>query len=277
MALASHVMCCVAVALPIDSMAQVPQSQPSPTAIAALLSDAVQFQEEDLHRQHWAVRYHVHRTDGKQDSLRDLVETDQGNVARTVQRNGRPLTPNEQTAEVARLQEIARTGLRHHGTDPFDRYGNELILAMPNAMDYVWVPDQPQLQQFSAGQIVLDFTPRADFHPASTAQGLLKGLAGRIWLDRQTHHLLRIEVDVQQDLDLAFGLLVRVYKGGKIIYEQVPVDKEHDVYRLIQIDVRLRELMVKTTPYHLLLETTERTLLGTVPSLQEGVAMLLGK
>ncbi len=259
------------------SPAQAPQAEPSPATIAALLTDAVQLQQEDLHRQHWAVRYRVHRIDGKQSSLRDLVETDQGNVARTLERNGRPLTPDEQAAETQRLQGIARTGLPHRRADPFEHYSDDLIRAMPTAMNYTWVPGQPQLPQLPAGQIVLDFSPRAGYHPDSTVQTVLKGLSGRIWLDGQTHHLQRIEVNVQQDLDLAFGLLARVYKGGKIVYEQVPVDPTHDVYRSIQIDVRLRELMVKTVPYHLVLETTERTALPTVPSIQDGVAMLLGE
>ncbi len=256
--------------------AQAPQAEPSASTITAWVSDAVQAQEEDLHRQQWAVRYRVHRVDGKQDTLRDLVETGGGNVARTLQRNGRPLTPEEQAAETQRLQDIARTGL-HHGADPFERYGDDLIRAMPTAMNYTWVPNQPQLPQFSTEQAVLDFSPRTGFRPASATQSMLKGLTGRLWLDPRTHHLLRIEVNVQQDLDLAFGLLARVYKGGRIVYEQVPVDDRHDVYRTIQVDVRLRELMVKTTPYHLVLETTERTPLPRVPSLQEGVAMLLGR
>lgn len=256
---------------------QGPLSEPTPAAITALVTDAVRLQEQDLHRQHWAVRYRVHRIDGKQDTLRDLVETDSGNVARTLQRNGHALSPDEQAAEVQRLQAIAAKGELHHGVDPFERYGDDLIRAMPTAMDYTPVPAQPQLPQFPMQQTVLDFNPRGGFHPASTAQSMLKGLSGRIWLDSQTHHLLRIEVNIQQDLDLAFGILARVYKGGRIVYEQVPVDPEHDVYRLIQVDVRLRELMIKTTPYHLLLETTERTPLSAVPSLQEGVALLLGK
>lgn len=258
------------------SQAQGPQAEPSPVAISAMLTDAVQLQQQDLHRQGWAARYRVHRVDGRHDSLRALVETDQGNVARTLQHKGHPLTREEQAAEVQRLQSIARTGLSHHGADPFERYGDDLIRAMPTAMNYTWVPGQPQLPQFAVSQTVLDFSPRAGFHSTSTAQSMLKGLAGRIWLDTQTHHLLRIEVNIQQDLDLAFGLLARVYKGGRLVYEQVPLDNKHDLYRLIEVDVRLRELMVKTTPYHLVLETSERTLLPAVPSLKEGVALLLG-
>lgn len=258
------------------AFAQVPGTEPPPSTITAWVSEAAQVQEEDQHRQHWAVRYRVHRIDGKQDTVRDLVETDAGNVARTLQRNGQPLTPEEQAAEAQRLQTIAHTGLRHVA-DPFEHYGDDLIRAMPTAMNYTWVPDQPQLPQFATTQAVLDFSPRSGFHPASAAQSVLKCLSGRIWLDSHTHHLLRIEVNVQQDLDLAFGILARVYRGGRIVYEQVPVDDKHDVYRTIQVDVRLRELMVRTTPYHLSLETAERTLLPTVPSLQEGVTLLLGR
>lgn len=251
--------------------------QLSAAATQALVADAAHIQVEDMRHGGWAVRYRVHRVDGKEDSVRDLVETADGNVARTLEHNGQALAPEQQALEAQRLQRIAQSGLKHHDSNGFDRYGTDLVNAMPTAMDYTWVPSQPQLPNSAGTQVVLDFQPRPGFKPASTAQSLLKGLSGRIWIDGQTHHLVRIEVTVLQDLDVAFGLLARVYKGGRVVYEQLPVGDDHDVYTTIQVDVRLRELMVKTVPYHLALHTSDRRLLPAVPTLQEGVAMLLAK
>ena len=272
-----RLMACFLVAATLPPYVRTQQAAPlSPSSIEVLVHDAVDHQRDNLRRQGWAVRYRVHRLDSKEDSVRDLVETRDGNVARTLSRNGATLSAAQEQAEAARLQALlSSAGVRHHPEETAGRYGLDLIGAMPAAMEYTWVSGQPQLQHVNALQAVLDFKPRAGFQPATTTQSLLTGLAGRVWIDQDTHHLLRIEVTAVKDLNIAFGLLARVYKGGNMLYEQVPVGGGHDAYTHIEIDVRLRELMVKTVPYHSVLDASDIRLLPSVPSLQEGVTLLL--
>ncbi len=254
--------------------AQKPDAIPAP---AALIRDAAKNQMEDMQHHGWAVRYRLHRVDTKEDSLRDLVESKDGNIARTLERKGRPLTTEEDGAEQQRLRLITSEALdkRHRANENSDRYAGELISAMPDAMTYTLVPEQPQLAQFPVRQIVVDFTPREGFRPSSTAQSLLTGIDGRMWMDAATHHVLRIEIHVIRNLNLALGLLARVYAGGSLVYEQHPVGEGHYAYSHIDINVLLRELMVKTVPYHSTLEASDVTLLPSVPSAQEAVTMLL--
>lgn len=249
---------------------------PPVSALPALVDEAVKYQLQDMHHS-GALRYKVRRIDSKEDTLRDLIETSDGNVARTLQRNGDPLTAEDDLLEQRRLrglttEELARRRKREEASE---HYGVEMVTAMPRAMVYAFTPNQPQLPQPTAPQIVLDYEPDLAFKPSTTAQTLLTGLAGRIWLDKGTHHLLRMEVHITKNLNLAFGLLARVYPGGTMVYEQVPLGNGFDAYRHIDINVTLRELMVKTTPYHSTLDVTDFHLLPTVPSLHDAVEALL--
>ncbi len=234
------------------------------------------YQIDELHHASWALRYRVHRVDTKENTTRDLIESADGNVARTIARNDRPLTPEENAAEQERLRSLSPGELkRHTHSDTSDKYATELIRAMPSAMIYTLAPEQVQLPQFPMRQVLLEYKPNPLFHPASTAESLLAGLAGRIWLDAETHHVLRAEINITQNLNLALGLLARIYQGGTVTYEQRPVSGGHSIYSHIEINVTMRELMVKTMPYHSRLDTSDVTVLASKPSLQEAVTMLL--
>ncbi|AFL87909.1 hypothetical protein Terro_1603 [Terriglobus roseus DSM 18391] len=249
----------------------------TPDAVPALVAEAVKYQMEDFHHTSWGLRYRVHRVDSKDDSVRELIESADGNVARTLSHHGRPLSDEETAAEEKRLRALSATELsrRRRSADSSDKYGLELIGAFPHAMLFTVAPSQTQLPQFSRPQVVLNFSPNPQYHPQTTAQEVLPGIAGRMWIDAETHHLLRIELNVTKNLNLMFGILARVYQGGTLTYEQQAIGGGHYAYRNIDINVKLRELMVKVVPYHETLTATDITYLPTPPRLKEAVEMLL--
>jgi hypothetical protein len=246
-------------------------------AVPTLVSDVVRYQLEDFRHTGWGLRYRLHRVDSKDDNIRELIESSDGNVARTFTRHGKPLTDEEAAQEEKRLRSItpAELAKRRRDSDSSDRYGVELIGALPRAMRYTLVPGQPQLPQFSQSQVVLDYGPNSDFHPQTTSQQLLSGIAGRLWIDAETHHLLRIEVNVTKNLNLMFGILARIYQGGTLTYEQQAVGDGHYAYRYIAINVMLRELMVKVVPYRETLTATDIVYMPKAPTAGEAVKMLL--
>ena len=245
--------------------------------VPALVEDAVKYQLQDLHHPSWALQYRLHRVSDRDDTTRELVESTDGNVSRTLERHGQRLTQEEAGAEEQRLRSLtpAEMARHHHGSDTTDKFAVELIGVMPKAMLYTLTPGQPQLPQFSGPQVVLDFAPNPAFQPASTAQSLLTGLTGKLWIDAETRHLLRMEINITKNLNLFLGILAHVYQGGTMVYEQHPVGDGHYAYSHIEINVRLRELMLKTVPYHSIMDTSNVTLLPSRPPLKQAVDMLL--
>jgi hypothetical protein len=247
------------------------------SAVPALVEEAAKYQLEDFHHTTWGLRYRVHRIDAKEDSVRDLIESADGNIARTIVHKGQPLTPEEDSAEEERLREMTAADVLKHrrGAETSDKFGTELISALPHAMNYTLTQGQPQIAHLERPQIVLDYAPNPAYKPSTTAQALLSGIAGRIWIDAETHHLLRIEVNITKNINLMMGILARVYEGGKVSYEQRAVGGGHYAYTNIEMDVKLRELMVKVVPYHSTLTASNITLLTPPPSFKEAVNDLL--
>ena len=243
----------------------------------ALIRQAVQLQLEEYRHHTWGLQYRVHRVDSKDDSLREVIETADGNVSRTLTWRGRALTPQEQDDEETRLKSltVAEVQRRHAKSQSSDKYAVELITAMPDAMLFTLVAGQPQPPDQPHTQAVFDFTPNPAFPPASTTQSLLTGLAGRIWIDTDTHRLSRLDLRITKNLNLMFGILARVYEGGTLSYEQRPVAAGVYCYSVVKMDVKLRELMLHTAPYRQTLTISNARFYPTAPSVKEAVGTLL--
>jgi hypothetical protein len=256
-----------------------PAQAPITPSAPQIVVDAVKYQLDDFQHSTWGLRYRVHRQDEKEDTERDLIESREGNVARTLTRHGKPLTPEEDAAERQRLEAITAADMarRRRQTESNEKYGVELIEALPQAMLYTLTPGQPQLAQGEHTQTVYDFAPNPHFHPKTTTESVLPCLAGRVWIDSETHHLIRIEGNVVQNVNLMMGILARVYSGGTISFEQHPVGGGHYGYTRLDIDVKLRELMVKVMPYRATYNATNQTYLSSAPTFQDAVKLLLAR
>jgi hypothetical protein len=264
---------CISLCLPgVAACTQAPEAP-------SIVIDAVKYQLDDYRHTSWALRYRVHRQDEKEDTERDLIETRDGNVARTLTRHGQELSPDEAAHESARLQSltVADMARRRRQAESNEKYGVELMEALPKAMVYTPVAGQPQLPQAEHPQVVLDFAPNPKFHPKTTTESVLPCLSGRVWIDSETHHLIRIEVKVVQNVNLVMGILARVYSGGTLTYEQHPVGGGHYSYTRMEINVKMRELMVKVMPYHATYTATDTTYMPSPPSLQDAVKTLLAR
>ena len=250
---------------------------PRPLDPAKLVEEVARYQIAYLQHRDASLQYEAHRIDSKEDVTRAIVESSDGPIGRTIARNGRPLTPQEDTAERARLQALSAASLekKQKGEQSGEKFGTELITAMPSAMIYTLTPGQPQLPGLLRHQIVLDFSPNPAFHPVTTAQNILTGLQGRLWVDAADHHLIRMELHVIHNLNLAWGLLARVYSGGTLEYDQRDVGGGHYAYTRITMDLTLRELMVRTVPYRSLIEAYHHHVMPAMPSQADAVRILL--
>ncbi len=251
---------------------------PDPAQISALMHEIADQQTQYLQHTGTHFRYHLHRVDPREDTLRDVIESTEGNLTRLLQHNGQALTPAENDGDRERLANYITSGNLRKKEREENRnhaYGLELIRAMPQAMLYTPTPNQPQLPRHDRPQLVLDFAPNPQFHPASTAEGLLIGLSGRVWIDTADHHLVRLEITTLRNLDLAMGILVRVYPSGTVEYDQRRIADGVYAFSHIRMHLRLRELMVKTVPYDSDLVATDIEPLTPPPTAEQAVQVLL--
>ena len=196
------------------------------------------------------LRYHIHKIDAKGDVVRDTIESKDGGVARLVERNGKPISAAEDSAERARLQAILDDPsdfFKHHRRDASTRDDTlQLVSLMPQAMVYTYTPGQPQLPNVPTPQVVLDFSPDPAFHPPTVASDLLTGLAGRVWIDARTRRMTRVDGHVLKPVNFGWGILGRIAPGGTIELDQTEPVPNRWVYNRLDMHLTMRIVMFKS-------------------------------
>ena len=239
--------CCVAEAQNKPSVTTSATSSTSPASWVKAAADRQVHIIED--EGSFPLTYHVRKVDNKGDTTREVIETREGSVARLVERNGRPLTHDEDEAERSRLNDILLHPdqfLKHHKRDEATRaYSVDLVRLFPAAMRFSYSEGQPQLAGRDP-QVVVDFQPDPAFQPPTLIAQLLTGLQGRIWIDIRSKTLVRSESHVIRPVNFGWGMLMRVYPGGSVIFEQALVANDRWAYSLMEDHLHMREVMVHT-------------------------------
>lgn len=198
------------------------------------------------------LRYKVRKIDSKGDMLREVIDTPQGAVARLLERDGKPITAAQDAAEKQRLEDILASPdafIKHHKRDDTARIDSlQLVAAMPTAMIYTYAEGQPQTPGSATPQVVLDFRPDPAFRPGPMVADLLTGLAGRLWIDARTQHLVRADAHVVKPVNFGWGVVARLSPGGTITLEQVDAGNGHWVFSRLDEHFSVRAVMLKNMP-----------------------------
>jgi len=225
------------------------------------------------------VRYRQHKVDAKGDTLREIVETRDGTVARLIQRNGQPLTAADDAGERDRLNaEIADPDafFKHHKRDKATREDvKALIELLPQAMINTYAPGQPQLPNMEGPQVVLDFHPDPTFHPPTMTADLLTGIEGRVWIDARSHCMIRVEAHVLHAVNFGFGVVAKIFPGGTVEFEQIRAVGDRWAYSHLEEHITTRLLLVKTLPENAVMTSFDFRPVPTLMSYQDAVKMLL--
>ena len=251
-----------------------PQGAPRSWIDAAEKNELAIVQDDDH-----PISYRMRKIDRKSDTTREIIESAQGNVARMVERNGKPLSADEDAAERGRLNDILKSPqdyLKHEERGSAARnYSIQLIKLMPSAMIYTYAPDQPQPADSTSPQVVIDFRPDPGFHPPTMISEALTGLAGRIWIDARTHTMTRVEGHVLHTVNFGWGFVAKIYPGGTIELEQKLVDGKRWAYSHVDENLTIREVMVHTVSEKTKMTAWNFKLLPSSMSFQDAVHALL--
>ncbi len=280
-----------AVTASVQTSAQVPAqtSAQVPAQMSAVRSeDSAQAWAEDAVRNEQKVialsdqlplRYRQRKVGAKGDTTREVIASKDGNVARLVERNGQPLSTEEDAEEQARLKEAIASpdeGLRHHRRESETRDEViKLVGLMPQAMLYSFAPEQPQSKEAEGKQVVIDFRPNPAFRPPTMYAEALTGLEGRVWIDARSHTLTRIQAHILHPVNMGFGLLAKIYPGGTLEMEQTNVGGDHWVYSHVGEHLTARLLLVKSYPENTVIDSWDFRMMPAMLSYEEGVRALL--
>ncbi len=271
------ILCLFAGAFIASAQAPSPSGTPQQWVQAASLHEQSIIQNDG----EFPLRYRTRKIDAKGDTTREVIESRQGTVARLIERNGQPITAEEDKAEQSRLQDILKSPgdfVRHHSKDASARgYSTGLVKLLPTAMRLSYTPGQPQPPGASPSspQVVIDYEPDPNFKPPTTVSQILTGIAGRFWIDQRTGRLTRAEARVLQPVNFGWGVLAQIHAGGTILFEQTEVAPDRWAYSHLDEHVVIRELLFKTVPENTTMTSSDFRLLPAPLSVQDAVHTLL--
>ncbi|HWR35444.1 MAG TPA: hypothetical protein VN622_06195 [Clostridia bacterium] len=157
-------------------------------------------------------------------TTKEMVETPDGVIGRVVAVNGKPLSQEQRRAEDDRINRLLdpkqmRDKAKEQKED--QERTTKLVRSLPDAFIYTY--DGPP-----EGNIVrLKFTPNPDFDPPSRETLVFQGMAGVMVIDAAAMHLAKVDGTMTRDVNIGWGIIGHLDRGGHFYAEQAEVDKGH--------------------------------------------------
>lgn len=230
---------------------------------------ANELKQEELDKSHYLFR--LKKVTPKGTKLQEIVQTEGGNLARTLLMNGLPLTTDQRQAEEQKVEKLLhdpdeqKKRLKEAKED--EKRAQIMIRALPNAFFYQEIGRD--------GDVVkLRFQPDPNYQPQSHEESVYTGMAGELWLNVSQQRLRKIDAHLFHDVDFGWGILGKLYKGGSFMVEQQQVEGTHWDTTVMTLDLSGKALLFKSLVYKEQEYESDFRRLPDHISLTEGVEVL---
>ena len=165
-------------------------------------------------------------TEYKDHSIaKEFLRTPQGGLSTTLLINGHPLTAEERQKEDEKLQKFANNPdarrKRREASAADDKRSEAMLTSLPDAFLYTYAgtdhgPNGEEL-------VRLKFRPNPGFNPPNHETMVYLGMQGDMIIDRKAMRIAKIDGTLFKDVDFGWGILGKLYTGGKFIIVQQDV------------------------------------------------------
>lgn len=167
------------------------------------------------------------RVKTKTDKTYEVSIIDGSQYNRLLKVNGKPLSPEQQSIEDAKMKAEAdkrRSQSRTERANRIGKYEKErkqdqaMLREMADAFDYTFVGEET-----IAGRAtyVLNASPKAGYVPKTRDTKVLTAMKGKLWIDKADLQWVKVEAEVTRPV--SFYAVATVSPGTKFILEQEPV------------------------------------------------------
>ena len=174
------------------------------------------------------------RTTAHLSQTKLLVETRDATAGMLIEQNGHPLTPQQQKAEEARLENYIRNPeelnkKRKQEKEDGDRT-LRILKALPDAFLYEpagTVAGSPGVGRIGHELVRLKFRPNPSYQPPSRVEQVLTGMRGELLIDRQEKRIAAIDGTLEKEVGFGWGILGHLDRGGHFLVVQADVGDDH--------------------------------------------------
>jgi hypothetical protein len=171
-------------------------------------------------------------------TTKELVETNEGVVARLIAVNDKPPTAEQRQKDDERLQRLlrdpqARAAKQKQQKDDEERT-QRMVKALPDAFLYEYDGFEPE--ENGPPLIRLKFKPNPAFEAPSRELQVYYGMEGDVLIEPRSERLIRIQARLFKGVNFGWGLLGHLDPGGRFDIQQARVGGD----RWEVTDMRLR-------------------------------------
>jgi hypothetical protein len=220
------------------------------------------------------MQYRLRKSTPRVTSTKQIVETSDGAVARLLTINDAVPDPSERHKDDARLDALLadpnRQRKRKQSEQDDAGRAMKVLRALPKAFLYRYagsVSEGPDtLERYT-------FSPNPKFSSSDLELQVLSAMTGELSINAAKERVVRLEGHLQQDVDIGWGLLARLNKGGSILIEQADVGQGQ--WRIVHFQMEMNgRVLFKVRRFD---TTEEETQFAPVPSgmtYQQAIQML---
>src|ERR1700761_6253434 len=195
-------------------------------------------------------RYRQHKVDPKGSLVKEIVETKDGDVARLIEKDGKPLPPEEEQAEISRLNNLlAHPEIQEHRRKKEQEdsaRGDEMVRMLPDAFLFTF---DGMVEGPNGPCYRFQFKPNPAFNPPDREGEVYHGMVGELWVDKAQLRLAKIDAHLISDVNFGWGVLGKLYKGGSILVENSDVGFHHWETTHMKLQLTGKILMMKSVDY----------------------------
>ena len=163
-------------------------------------------------------------------------------IARTVKKNGQPLSDHDQQKETERVTKLVEKAEKTPQQQP--------PISVSRVMEIMDVRNERRVNFRGRTTIVFDFVGRKDAKTHGLAEDASKKLQGTIWIDEADRQVAHLEVTFIDNFHVAGGLLANVQKGSNFHFDQELVNRELWLPTGVEATMQARVLLLKNLRLH---------------------------
>jgi hypothetical protein len=220
-------------------------------------------------------RFRIRKQDENGSTTKDIIETKDGDVARLVAVNDKPLTPDRAKTERERLDNLLAhpelQARRHKKEQEDSGRENEMVRLLPDAFIYTYrgVVDTP-----SGPAWRLDFVPNEKFLPPDREAQVYHGMAGELWINCAVKRMARLDAHLIADVNFGWGVIGRLYKGGTILVVQKDVGDNHWETLHLKLNLTGKILMLHSVTFQSTEDTSDYKPVSNTLTYQDAIRIL---
>jgi len=182
---------------------------------------------------HWI--YLDHDREPGKNVVQVVVETAEGAIKKTIQKDGRALNADERQEDEARIRRFGNDpevrARQHQNNAQDDKKARDLMQMLPDA--FVWTRARG-----SGAAVTLDFKPNPAFQPPTRDARVFAAMAGTLVVDRNAKRVRSVSGRLTRAVTFGWGLMGKLQKGGTFHVEHTEVAS--GIWRVTRTQVHIQ-------------------------------------